>query len=674
MSEEAADSPSSAEPATSGVDPVAMGIAMGRASAVVDEEVVAYLRDQRHHLHEQFKHLREQIRLGIWEKRLGVLLRIATAFTGLAVAAGLAFMIWNAAHDDGLVVEAFSVPPDLTAQGQTGQVVAAQLLDGLSYLLANSNSGRLPSSYSNNWGGDLKVEIPETGISIGEFDNYLHRLLGHQTHISGEVVHTPTGLAITVRAGVDGSARVTGSDLDKLVQWAAEAVYRQTQPYRYGVFLIVQGRRTEAQALFEQNAASGPVLERAWANGIGLPNIYGPAGNSLKAYEAAETAVRLKPDFAFGWNTLAGRAPAHGKFERALEAARTELRLLDSQTDLRPEIIPRLRFGAQGSIATLLGDYDAALQDRLASLQNITLSDPPGRILQEEINNTNNISNIVSFPVEIGLNRIDAHDLPAARRISAQAGEYVAFLVSLGTSGRKTSYSDEVSGEEFTQMFRWLALQLALADENFPAVRKLASDIDSNQPHLAAVGSAAPIWRPTQVWPLAAEALAREGDFKTAHALIDKTPADCDPCLRTRAKIDELEKNYGGADYWFELAVKAAPSIPFAYTEWGKALKERGDFTGAIAKFTIANQKGPHFADPLEMWGEVLIAQNRSDLAISKFKEAEKYAPNWGRLHLKWGEALSYLGKTADAQKQFARAAELDLTAAEKTQLATVRK
>jgi tetratricopeptide (TPR) repeat protein len=67
------------------------------------------------------------------------------------------------------------------------------------------------------------------------------------------------------------------------------------------------------------------------------------------------------------------------------------------------------------------------------------------------------------------------------------------------------------------------------------------------------------------------------------------------------------------------------------------------------------------------------MAQNRSDLAIAKFTEAEKYAPNWGRLHLKWGEALLYTGKTTEAQKQFARAAELDLTAAEKIELARVR-
>jgi len=96
---------------------------------------------------------------------------------------------------------------------------------------------------------------------------------------------------------------------------------------------------------------------------------------------------------------------------------------------------------------------------------------------------------------------------------------------------------------------------------------------------------------------------------------------------------------------------------------------DRGQPDAAIAQFTIANEKGPHFADPLEGWGEALMANNKSHLALAKFAEAEKYAPNWGRLHLKWGEALVWAGRKDDAKAQFDRAAQLDLTPSEKTQL-----
>jgi tetratricopeptide (TPR) repeat protein len=174
---------------------------------------------------------------------------------------------------------------------------------------------------------------------------------------------------------------------------------------------------------------------------------------------------------------------------------------------------------------------------------------------------------------------------------------------------------------------------------------------------------------PTTTDPLLAYAEAKLGHIAAAEARIAATPADCDPCLRARARIAALEGQNARADWWFDRAARAAPSIPFAYADWGQALLGRGDADGAIAKFTLANKKGPHFADPLEMWGEAFMAKNRSDLALAKFTEAEKYAPNWGRLHLKWGEALFYAGKKDDARKQFAQAASLDLTQAEKAEL-----
>jgi predicted negative regulator of RcsB-dependent stress response len=63
------------------------------------------------------------------------------------------------------------------------------------------------------------------------------------------------------------------------------------------------------------------------------------------------------------------------------------------------------------------------------------------------------------------------------------------------------------------------------------------------------------------------------------------------------------------------------------------------------------------------------MAKNQSHLALAKFAGGEKYAPNWGRLHLKWGEALVYAGKKDEARAQFTRAAQLDLTVAEKAEL-----
>jgi tetratricopeptide (TPR) repeat protein len=156
--------------------------------------------------------------------------------------------------------------------------------------------------------------------------------------------------------------------------------------------------------------------------------------------------------------------------------------------------------------------------------------------------------------------------------------------------------------------------------------------------------------------------------------MIAATPLDCYFCLRVRGRIAAKAGDSAAADRWFAEAMRQGPSLTFSYADWGAALLERSQPDAAIEKFTLANQKGPRFADPLEGWGEALMAKNQSHLALAKFAEANKYAPNWGRLHLKWGEALYYAGRRDEAKAQFARAAQLDLTPAEKSELSTMNR
>ena len=179
MAEETQAPEPDSESSVGGVDPVAIGLALAGASREDAREFLkkqgAFIDDQRHHLHEQFK----QLRLAIWEKRLGVLLRLTTAMVGLVVAGFLGVAVWNAAHADGLVIDAFSVPPELAQHGITGEVVASRMLDRLTDLQSRTISVRAAQSFDNNWGNDIKVEIPETGVSFGEVYRYLKGSLGH---------------------------------------------------------------------------------------------------------------------------------------------------------------------------------------------------------------------------------------------------------------------------------------------------------------------------------------------------------------------------------------------------------------------------------------------------------------------------------------------------------------
>jgi tetratricopeptide (TPR) repeat protein len=152
------------------------------------------------------------------------------------------------------------------------------------------------------------------------------------------------------------------------------------------------------------------------------------------------------------------------------------------------------------------------------------------------------------------------------------------------------------------------------------------------------------------------------GDFIGADAMIANTPLDCYDCLRMRGRISAAEKNWLPAEHWFDLATHAGPSLPFAWTDWGRMRLAAGDVAGAIEALQIAHQKGPRFADPLELWGEALLAGRDYAGAAGKFAEAARYAPVWGHDRLLWGEALMLSGRYREARVQYEAADGLDLS------------
>jgi tetratricopeptide (TPR) repeat protein len=615
-----------------GIDPTALALAMAGAGR---EEANAFLSkqgalidDQRHHLTEQIKHLH----LDIWEKRLGVWLRAATFCVGIAVAAGAGLMLWDAVHSNGLLIEPFAVPPDLAQRGLTGEVVAARLLDRLNELQAQTSSQRPPKSYAHSWGpDDIKIDIPETGVSLTQMESFLREKLGHDVHVSGEIVKTDAGLSLTVRAGAEGVA-IAGqaTEMEALLQKLAESVYRITQPYRYGIYLGRDGHSDAAVAVFRQLALSGPEEERPWGyNGwqFQMGRDADQPGLTDLVRSLQRKAVALNPSFVLGWENIAIDED-HANPEAALRDERHILTLLsgEGRDTIRPDAIVYVRLVEKAGIDRNLGAYaDAARED--------------GAVVEREAGRLG--GSAPSYGL-VARDQAQAHDIGAARATLAEP------VASIGLSSQKVEAEKVVAQLEIaSQTGDW---------NSFRALAKFASVAWYRFPEFKIA--------------ILAYADARLGDLTAAEKEIAASPGDCYPCLITHARIAELRSQRARADYWFARAIQNAPSIPVAYADWGDALMARGQADAAIEKFKLANQKGPHFADPLEGWGEALMAKNQSHLALAKFAQADKYAPNWGRLHLKWGEALIYAGRRDEAKAQIARAAQLDLTPSEKAEMA----
>jgi tetratricopeptide (TPR) repeat protein len=577
-------------------------LAMHLQGVANDPEVAAearqYLQTQSKMLEVQMENLHEQriITLNHLKRmelsdRLKLFIQVLTIIGGALALMIVAGALWDASRSNALIIEPISGPPELAANGMTPTATAAQLLDKLRAMQAKTDSARAANTFKSNWSDDIKVEIPETGISIGELFRLMRRWLGDDDYISGEVHREGKALILTARVG-DRPGQAFRSDegsLDAAMQKAAEAIYASTQPYRYSVYLSQNDRSEEAKAVLSELAESGPAKERPWAY-IGLGGLIGAEGDFRRGAALLRKGLDLDPNLAAGWSVLSGTEQTLGRDEQAYQAAvRTveTLRRTDRGGVTKVAADQRM-IDARAAVAELKGDFGQAARirntaGRLDSYQSFTES---GSALE-------------------ALNRIYAHEPLRPEVVQLPADDVETPLLRAQLLAAVAYVTD-----------RWGGLA-----EELSAIEQAAADDEGAD------------WRqqawPVQVWPWRALALARTGRYREAQGLIAQTPLDCYLCLRVRGEIAALSNDRTGRDAWYGRATKAAPSLPFAWGEWGRALARSGEHAEAERKFRQARRLGPRWPEPLVWWAWSLQAQGRKSDAELRFAAAREIAPPW---------------------------------------------
>lgn len=635
-------------------DPAAAGIALG---SPLDPRAAAYLNEQTRLARLQAENLIEQnafelshLRWRRFNDQMKGALQIMTVALGLLVVVGIAWAIWSASQADGLVVDAFSVPPSYAQNGVGGDVVADDMTAKIAAIrdFANDNSLARSNDVSEDSARDVKVEIPATGVSLTEAWNYLKLWFGHERHLTGNLRTLPDGrMSLTVSLGGANGFSFSGraDEIGTLEQKAAEQIFATVDPINIVLYFSAKGRTADMLAAARRNVeqAQGNV-DQGEAYALYANMLRYSTGDVRRSLALAALALRLDPRAAPQHMEMLNSARVLGLDEEVLKQAR--------------EIVPLRREDNVGAW-------------RNASSIGFPFVKQLGTIWRAR--ETGDFARLAGEPCLYSCGRFEAAALnaEALARLHDPAGATAtigqAETIERATSGRFDPY--DVLNLARVNLF------IAVARDE---PRALLLEAQRYYDAMLAVPGAGPAYNTlaalTQAAPLLGHAQAMTGDFAGAHRTIDLTPPDCYACVTARGAIDALQRNWGGSTYWFARAVARAPSIPFAYFDWGRMLLAKGDSDAAIAKFALAHEKAPHFADPLELWGEALIAKNRSDLAVKKFEEAARHAPNWGRLHLKWGEALLWSGRKGDAAKQFAIAASLYLTPLETTQMTRLRR
>ncbi|HWH22805.1 MAG TPA: hypothetical protein VNT25_05875, partial [Allosphingosinicella sp.] len=470
---------------------------------------------------------------------------------------GIGAAVWAASRSNSLVIEPFEVPPALEQRGISGRVVSSRVLDSLAQLQRETESMRGEMSYADNWRDDIKLAIPETGMSLGDAWRALKSWLGEETRISGEVVQTPTGLAISTRAGSVSGDVVEGTEaeVDQLIKAAAKSIYKVTQPYRYAISLTEDesGIAERIQVLTGLTGHPSPD-ERKWAFS-GLSATYRPIGEVGKAKAMAQRALAIDSKLlpALGNLSLAEYYLGHDEAVIGLSNRWEELDEEAKSGQYDPRVTAANRAGDRQLVAQLLGD--AAEIERQADAFE-------------------QLGTLTSFGTAVASYRAEAafirHDHDRAVRL-------LSSLLS--------------SRDPRTQAFAryglaGLRMDIAADLRDGAGVRQHAAtfELAANQLPQGPDRQADVLRRKAQI----ALAFGRAGVADEAQRRSAALPADCYPCLRAKGWAASAAGDRPAAARFFREALSRAPSIPFAYADLGALMLVAGDVAKAEAQFQLA--------------------------------------------------------------------------------------
>lgn len=562
---------------------------------------------------------------------------VIISLIGLCILAIGGLLVWDAAQARGVAIEPFRVPADLEARGLDGVVVATQVMDQLFAMQSATESIRAPSTYANNWGEDIAVEIPNTGVTIGDLRSSLRVWFGQQVRLTGEIVRLPDGrVAITVRVGSDAGERFTAAeeDFDSLVEQAAEAIYRRTQPYRYSIWLRNHARTDEATQIATDLAAGREMQDRLWA----INTLAARTPDVEAAIRQHERGLRLDPQFTPILYNIANLELAMGREGKALHYM---TRLLDAEDvarrQINPERVEQVLLSARSTQAMLQRDMT-----RACDLARQGMDNPSGSLTQ------------MLAPLTLvdcyGL----ARDVRAARQLLADVG--LDDPVRMREHIAELSPDAELESGLAAALDDWETAYLILKDV-------VAAVSEPNQP-------TGPLIDQTFLTNAnLALAAAHTGRISEAREIMADAPNDCTACVRVRGTIEALAGDATAARRQFETAIQQGANLPATYGEYAEALVILRDWRGAIAQAQKAARLAPRWADPHMAWGDALVGLGELRGAIGRYREAERLAPNWGAAKLALGRAYSTLGDDARARDARAKAADLPLSPGDRAEV-----
>jgi len=547
---------------------------------------------------------RRLIKAQVSNERMGFVLRVMTALVGVAFVVGLGMMVWTAANSRAVVVDPFDSPYGLTRRGHTGQVIARSVSDAITTIGADARNSSQNRSVALNWTRDVPVVVPSTGVSIGEIDKLLRGWFGKETHIGGAVTVSVGGeVSLTIRAdGVRGRT-FTGpeSEMPRLITEASEYIYGRFEPRLFASYLLQTQRYEDAERFIPGAYAGHPGSRAALALDWGL--LLATTGRPTEAIEKLKLSIEADQHDPVAWDMLVATLFDTEGEEAAFRAGRDMMAREDDK-----------------GVLMEASNYLILVQDWTRSLE----------VAAADVAETGGEGALGGQEASLADSEGRRHDFAAALRHLAAA---------------KADDPMTLASRQMIETYR------ALGADNRPAALASAEALDAiwqADDDVAFTFYEAPCFL-----GLAEGLSGRYAQAEAAFVRGDRYVA----CAAFRADVLEARGLHAEADRQYGVALRLAPSLPFAYQRRGLALLARGDTARAITRFRDANARGPRWADPLKGWGDALAARGQWAQAAAKYAQAEAFAPRWAELHIAHAAALERLGRRAEAEAQIEKAA-----------------
>jgi tetratricopeptide (TPR) repeat protein len=517
-------------------------------------------------------------------RRTAIVIRLifsaVVACAAVAVLTVVAIFLHDAVTSRRVVIEPMRVSPALEEKVD-GRIFATGLLDDLARLQAETRSVFVPLNAAGAWSGDIKIEIPETSISLGEISRVLRERFGNEIHIEGDLIDTSAGLVLAVRGSGVPPKTFTGTQekIDQITLEAAQYIFAQSQPLRWAAYLLTNRRYDDViafaqTALPTRDSETQAHLLNDWA--VALQN----KGAALEALDVFRAAVARKPDFWYAWNNIADVLWLLGKEEEAWQFEEEMRKAVGGRPGRAPET-------AYSTTDALTWNLDSALNGLIAANAVGPYSGP-------------------TVGPQLALLYLLKHDPSAAK-------------TALLTTRRDLN---DVTIPAVTHLARgWLA---ADAGDTAEAARELEEFAEAYS--LPEVGGLYPGY---QCWVAPAEEAA--GRPEKADAVLASAGSFLD-CYRFRGDILDHRGDWVGAQSAYQKAIAIAPDLPAGYYSWGLALDRHGDQLQAEKQLRMACKRGPQWADPFKALGDVLSKQGERQKALRAYDEALTHAPNWDAL------------------------------------------